>query len=232
MLLLALRFSYSSKMCHYHFNVTSWHCCCWSGTLNTGWLLINLLMNLPLIKPLLTTGCLSRKCFFVAASLTYFIHQHNLILADARAGVVLKQFAPLEVLTLHTLPLRSKNTSQAISTFRIVFRTPNMTSLCADSLLHGAGIRAGGTLVTCGTVGAGLGALTGPAHTLASPAAQQAQVGHAGVSASGAVAVFTLPVWCTLTEATVTDAMTCERRKKQWGKNTTIYNLNTDFTTK
>lgn len=83
-----------------------------------------------------------------------------------------------------------------------------MTTLCAaDSLLHGAGVRAGGALVTCRPIGTWLGALAGPAHTLAPPAAQQAQVGHTGVSAPGAVAVLTLPVWCTLTEATVTDAM-------------------------
>lgn len=107
----------------------------------------------------------------------YFIHKHNLILADSRAGVVVKQLAPLEVFTLHTL------------------------------LLHGAGVLAGGALVTCGSVGTGLGALTGPAHTLAPAAAQQAQVGHAGVSASGAVTVLTLPVWVTLAKATVTDTV-------------------------
>lgn len=81
------------------------------------------------------------------------------------------------------------------------------SSLCADPLLHGAGIRAGGTLVTRGPVGSWLGALTGPAHTLAPPAAQQAQVGHAGVGASGAVAVLALPVGRALAEATVTDAV-------------------------
>ncbi len=83
-----------------------------------------------------------------------------------------------------------------------------MTTLCADSLFHGAGVRAGGALVTCGPVGTGLGALTGSTHTLAPTAAQQAQVGHTGVSTSGAVTVVTLPVWCTLAEATVTNAMT------------------------
>lgn len=88
-----------------------------------------------------------------------------------------------------------------------------MTPLCADSLLHGAGVRTGGTLVACGPIGARLGALAGPAHTLAPPAAQQAQVGHTGVGPSGAVTVLTLPVRCTLTEATVTDAMAYERRR-------------------
>ncbi len=86
--------------------------------------------------------------------------------------------------------------------------------LYADSLLHGTGIGAGGALVTCGPVRTGLGALTGPAHTLAPPAAQETQVGHTGVSTSGAVTVLTLPVWGTLAEATVTDAMACEGRKE------------------
>lgn len=88
-----------------------------------------------------------------------------------------------------------------------------MTAPCADSLLHGAGVRAGGTLVTRGPISTRLGALAGPAHTLAPAAAQQAQVGHAGVSASRAVAVLALPVWRTLTEATVTDAMAWKIRK-------------------
>ena len=44
--------------------------------------------------------------------------------------------------------------------------------LCADSLLHSAGIRTGGALVTRGPVGTGLGALTGPAHTLAPATAE------------------------------------------------------------
>lgn len=83
----------------------------------------------------------------------------------------------------------------------------------ADSLLHGTGIRAGGTLVTCGPIGTRLCALAGPTHTLAPPAAQKAQAGHTGVSTSGAVTVLTLPVRCTLAEATVTDTMTCERRR-------------------
>lgn len=82
-----------------------------------------------------------------------------------------------------------------------------MITQCADSLLHGAGIRAGGALVTCGPVGTRLGAITGPAHTLAPTAAQQTQAGHTGVSTSGAVTVITLPVRCTLAEATITDSM-------------------------
>lgn len=36
--------------------------------------------------------------------LTQFLHQNDLIFADLRAAVVVKQFPPLEVLTLHTLP--------------------------------------------------------------------------------------------------------------------------------
>ena len=86
--------------------------------------------------------------------------------------------------------------------------------LYADSLLHRTGIRAGGALVTRGPVSAEVGAITGPAHTLAPTAAQQTQAGHAGVSTSGAVTVLTLPVWSTLAEATVTDAMACEREIK------------------
>lgn len=41
---------------------------------------------------------------------TYFIHKYNLILADLRAGVVVKQSSSLEVLALHALPF--KNTSK------------------------------------------------------------------------------------------------------------------------
>lgn len=130
--------------------------------------------------------------------------------------------------TPHT-PYKEKNTKQAISSFQIASWPPNMTTLCADSLLHGAGIRARGALVTCGPVGTRLGALAGPAHTLAPPAAQQAQVGHTGVSTSGAVTVLTLPVWCTLAEATVTDAMAWKRKEDIGGEKTTIYNLNTQF---
>lgn len=82
--------------------------------------------------------------------------------------------------------------------------------VCPGLLLHGAGIRAGGTLVTRGPIGTWLCALTGPAHALAPAAAQQAQVGHAGVSASGAVTVLTLPVWFTLAKTTVTHTVTCK----------------------
>lgn len=78
---------------------------------------------------------------------------------------------------------------------------------CSDPLLHGAGVRTGGALVARGSVGTRLGALAGPARTLAPAAAQQAQVGHAGVGASGAVTVVTLPVRRTLAEAAVTDAV-------------------------
>lgn len=80
------------------------------------------------------------------------------------------------------------------------------------SLLHGAGIGAGGTLVTRGPVGPRLRALAGPAHALAPPAAQQAHAGHAGVGAPGAVAVLTLPVGGALAEAAVADAVAWERR--------------------
>lgn len=78
----------------------------------------------------------------------------------------------------------------------------------ADSLLHGAGVRTGGALVTRGPVSPRLCALTDPADTLAPPAAQQTQAGHAGVGASGAVTVFSLPVGRTLAEAAVANAMT------------------------
>lgn len=90
-----------------------------------------------------------------------------------------------------------------------------MTAVGAGSLLHGAGVRAGGALVARGPVGTWLGALTGPAHTLAPPTAQQTHAGHAGVSTPGAVTVLTLPVWRTLTEATVTDAMAWEGRRRE-----------------
>lgn len=76
-----------------------------------------------------------------------------------------------------------------------------------DSLLHGAGVGAGGTLVAGGAVGPRLCALAGPAHTLAPPTAQQTQAGHAGVGAPGAVAVLALPVGGALAEAAVTDAV-------------------------
>lgn len=85
--------------------------------------------------------------------------------------------------------------------------------MCAGSLLHGAGVGAGGALVTRGPVGPWLGALTGPTLTVTSPVAQQAHVGHTGVSTSGAVTVLTLPVWATLAETTVTDAMACQGEK-------------------
>lgn len=84
--------------------------------------------------------------------------------------------------------------------------------MCLVSLLHGTGIGAGGTLVTRGPVGPRLRALAGPAHALAPPAAQQAHAGHAGVGASGAVAVLALPVGGALAEAAVADAVAWERR--------------------
>lgn len=90
----------------------------------------------------------------------------------------------------------------------------------AHLLLHGTGVRAGGALVTRGPVRTGLGALTGPTHTLAPPTAQQTQVGHAGVSTSGAVTVLALPVRCTLAETTVTDTMAWEGRRDRDNKGT------------
>lgn len=116
--------------------------------------------------------------------------------------------------TPHTLFKETKHRSgpQLISSSPQIH---GLTTLCADSLLHGAGVRAGGTFVTSRPIGPWLGALTSPAHTLAPPAAQQAQVGHAGVGTSGAVTVLTLPVWCTLTEATVTDAVTWDTQRSQ-----------------
>lgn len=96
-----------------------------------------------------------------------------------------------------------------------IYKLLVQAQMCADSLLHGAGVRAGGTLVACGAVCTGLGALARPAHTLAPTAAQQTQAGHAGVSTSGAVAVLALPVWCTLAEATVTDTMAWRERREK-----------------
>lgn len=117
------------------------------------------------------------------------------------------------MLTLHTLPLSRK--TRIRPSVKLLPWTPNITTLRADSLLHSAGVRAGGALVACGPIGTWLGALTGPAHTLAPPAAQQTQVGHTGVSTSGAVTVLTLPVWCTLAEATITDTMAWEGRLEE-----------------
>lgn len=74
-------------------------------------------------------------------------------------------------------------------------------------LLHGTGVGAGGTLVTRGSVGTWLRALAGSAHALTPPAAQEAHAGHTSVCTSGAVTVLTLPVWCALAEATVTDTV-------------------------
>lgn len=78
-----------------------------------------------------------------------------------------------------------------------------------DVLLDSAGIGAGGALVTGAAIGPQLGATAGPAHTLATPAAHQAHVGHAGVYARRAVAVLPLPVHIALTDPTVAGSMTC-----------------------
>lgn len=75
------------------------------------------------------------------------------------------------------------------------------------SLLHCAGIGAGGALVAGGPVGSRLGALAGPTHTLAPATTQQAKAGHTGVSTAGAVTVLPLPVRVTLAEPTVTGAV-------------------------
>lgn len=71
------------------------------------------------------------------------------------------------------------------------------SSRLAHSLLKGAGIGAGGTLLTGVPVGAGLDADTAAALTLAPPAAQQPVAGHAGVRARGTVAVVAGPVGVT-----------------------------------
>lgn len=87
------------------------------------------------------------------------------------------------------------------------------------SLLHGTSVGAGGTLIARGPVGPRLRALAGPAHTLTPPAAQQADAGHAGVGAPGAVAVLTLPVRGALAEAAVTHTVAWERRNGSSGQN-------------
>ena len=70
------------------------------------------------------------------------------------------------------------------------------------SLLDGAGVGAGGALVTGGPVGPRLGALAFAADTGAAATAQPAHAGLAGVCARGAVAVLPRPVRVTLTGAT------------------------------
>lgn len=64
----------------------------------------------------------------------------------------------------------------------------------AFSLFDGAGIWAGGALLAGVSVGARLGALAAAAHAGAMATAHQPIVGHAGVSACGAVAVVACPV--------------------------------------
>lgn len=91
------------------------------------------------------------------------------------------------------------------------------TAPCIYSLLDAAGIRAGWTPLTSGPVGPWLGALTGPTHTLAPAAAQQAHTGHAGVCPGGTVTVLPHPVRATLAEATVTFTMAWQRHKEwEW----------------
>lgn len=73
----------------------------------------------------------------------------------------------------------------------------------SDTLLfHGAGVRTGGTFLTGSPVGPWLGALTHPTLAGASSAAQQADAGHAGVRARGAVTVLAFPAGVTLADAT------------------------------
>lgn len=75
------------------------------------------------------------------------------------------------------------------------------------SLLKGAGIRAGGTLLTGVPVGARLDADAAAAFTLAPPAAQQPIAGHAGVRACRTVAVVAGPVGVTQAVPTAALAM-------------------------
>lgn len=84
-----------------------------------------------------------------------------------------------------------------------------MKKVSSDSLLHGAGVGAGGALIAGGAVGPRLGALAAAAHALASAAAQQTQAGHAGVGAGGAVAVLSRPVRVALAETARAAAVTC-----------------------
>lgn len=81
------------------------------------------------------------------------------------------------------------------------------THFSAYSLLKGAGIRAGGTLLTGVPIGARLDANTAAAFTLAPAAAQQPVTGQAGVGASGTVAVVACPVGVTQAVPTAALAM-------------------------
>lgn len=67
-----------------------------------------------------------------------------------------------------------------------------------------AGVWTGGALFTGSSVGSRLSALTNPTLTAAAAAAQQADAGHAGVCAGGAVTVFTFPAGVTHAGSTVT----------------------------
>lgn len=69
--------------------------------------------------------------------------------------------------------------------------------------LNGAGVGAGGALLTRGSVGAWLRAVAHTALAVAASAAQHADAGHARVGACGAVAVLPLPAGVTLAEAAV-----------------------------
>lgn len=82
-------------------------------------------------------------------------------------------------------------------------------------LLYGAGVGTGGAFLTGGSVGSGLSALTHPADTLAPAAAQQADAGHAGVDAGGAVALLPLPTGITVAGATVTAPVACTQKKRR-----------------
>lgn len=71
-----------------------------------------------------------------------------------------------------------------------------------NSLFYSAGIGTGGAFLTGSSVGTRLSAMANPALTVTPAAAQQADAGHAGVCACGAVTVFSFPASITLAEAT------------------------------
>lgn len=108
---------------------------------------------------------------------TQLLRELDFVSADSVAAFVVGVLSPLEVLTFNTL------------------------------LLDGTGVGTGGTFLTGSSVSSGLSALTDATFTAASAAAQQTDVGHAGVGSGGAVTVFSFPAGVTLAEATVTLSM-------------------------
>ena len=84
------------------------------------------------------------------------------------------------------------------------FSRPPMSLHAVHSLLKGAGIWAGGALLTGVSIGAWLDAHTAAALAVAPAAAQQPTGGHAGVSACSTVAVVASPVRVTHAVPTVT----------------------------